>query len=405
MSPRVVSILVVLLGLVVVGCRGDGGSPDGNEPDPSHADRGLDPDQRTHTAPTPPITPLDPVAHTAEGHLVRYLVDGDEAALASAAADAARLASGNPGHTYGRFLDACARRLSGDEAGEQAVLQSLWAEHRFAYQYFFADRPRDEVTTLLRCHHVDACAWMEASSRGEHRGDDPYAYVMDAEAPVTCDGLTVEPGSCPDEFAVLGRFAWAGRAQNRLSHWLPDHREMPMDEFATLIGLQRGTTVVDVGAGVGYFSFRFAEIVGNGGHVYAAEIDEDLVAYLQASVAGQGLTNVTVTPADRGSAAVPDGTADVAFVCETLARLLMVDQGIENGTGSVVPGLLADVNRALKPAGRLVVIDHDTHPDKVSKGKATPDQVIEAVEASDFVYVRTLDEFRPIEAVMIFVKK
>ncbi len=404
-SIALATLILPLLGAVAPACRGPGGPEEAEAPDPDRPDRGVDPDRRTHDAPTPPTTPLDPVAQAAEGNLVRYLVDGDQAALTRAAADAARLATGNPGQTYGRFLDAYIRRLGGDEAGEGAVLESLWAEHRFAYQHFFAGRPREEVATLLRCHHVAACAWMEASARGEHRGDDPYATVLRAEEPVTCDGITVAPGECPGEVAVLGRFAWAGRAQNRLSHWLPDHREMPLEEFATLLGLERGMTAVDVGAGVGYFSFRFADAVGPAGRVYAVEIDGDLVAYLEASVAGQGLANVTVTPADRGTAAVPDGVADLAFVCETLARLVARDRDAGDADAAVVPGLLADVRRTLKPSGRLVVVDHDTHPDKARGSKAAPEEVIAAVEAAGFVYVRTLDEFRPIEAVMVFVRR
>src|SRR5580658_1554762 len=38
------------------------------------------------------------------------------------------------------------------------------------------------------------------------------------------------------------------------------------------IGIQRGSTVADIGAGVGYFTWRLAERVGAGGVVYGEDI-------------------------------------------------------------------------------------------------------------------------------------
>src|ERR1035438_2217511 len=44
------------------------------------------------------------------------------------------------------------------------------------------------------------------------------------------------------------------------------------DEALDAIGIQRGTTVADIGAGVGYFTWRLANRVGKNGVVYGEDI-------------------------------------------------------------------------------------------------------------------------------------
>jgi arsenite methyltransferase len=42
--------------------------------------------------------------------------------------------------------------------------------------------------------------------------------------------------------------------------------------------LQSGTSVADIGAGGGYFTFRLANAVGDQGRVYAVDTDQDMIA-------------------------------------------------------------------------------------------------------------------------------
>jgi len=55
------------------------------------------------------------------------------------------------------------------------------------------------------------------------------------------------------------------------------------DEVMEALGLRPGQTVADIGAGGGYFSFRFAKAVGEEGRVGAFEVDRKLVEFILAS--------------------------------------------------------------------------------------------------------------------------
>src|SRR5205085_9767669 len=56
------------------------------------------------------------------------------------------------------------------------------------------------------------------------------------------------------------------------------------------IGIQKGMTVADVGAGTGYFSIRLARRVGPTGKVYANDIQPEMLDRLRERSESEGLT-------------------------------------------------------------------------------------------------------------------
>src|SRR5437764_638453 len=86
-----------------------------------------------------------------------------------------------------------------------------------------------------------------------------------------------------DEHPVTGRkiapvmgvsgAEWLERSQR-------DGEEMP-EAALDAIGIEKGMTVADVGAGVGYFSIRMANRVGPTGKVYANDVQPEMLAMLK----------------------------------------------------------------------------------------------------------------------------
>lgn len=72
--------------------------------------------------------------------------------------------------------------------------------------------------------------------------------------------------------------------------------------------VRSGSTVVDVGANIGYNTIRAARLAGAAGRVVAVEPTSDNLAVLRGNVAAAGLTNVRVEPVAAGSAS---GTRDL----------------------------------------------------------------------------------------------
>ena len=78
-----------------------------------------------------------------------------------------------------------------------------------------------------------------------------------------------------------------------------------------------GSRVADIGAGKGYWLPSLSRAVGDTGRVYAVEVEDDLIAELEARVARDGLDNVVVIRGEYADPELPDGEIDLAMTCIT----------------------------------------------------------------------------------------
>jgi len=139
-------------------------------------------------------------------------------------------------------------------------------------------------------------------------------------------------GSC----ASLKKFAYEGFGRDR--------SQQPERVIAAL-DLLPGNRVADLGAGGGYFAFRFADAVGPDGLVYAIDIDPDMIAYLKERAAEGGYRNVETVEASAAEPGLPPASVDLLFTCNTYHHI---------GDRSEY---FARVKSALRPGGRVAIID------------------------------------------------
>lgn len=127
-------------------------------------------------------------------------------------------------------------------------------------------------------------------------------------------------------------------------------------EVVMALGLKSNETIADIGAGTGYFSKRFAR---HAGKVYAVDIAQMLLD--KAKQQSPALELVLAAPDDPR---LPPASVDTIFICNTLHH-------IEHR-----PAYYAKLTRALKPGGRLVIIDFHKRPTPV--GPPLNDRIAEA---------------------------
>jgi predicted methyltransferase len=143
------------------------------------------------------------------------------------------------------------------------------------------------------------------------------------------------------------------------------------DEVVALVDLSPGMTVVDVGAGTGYFLSRLSRAVGSGGAVVATDIETDMVRYMKERATREQLANVQVVTAPADDVGVPAGTAD---------RILIVDVWHHIADRE---RYAARVARALKPGGAVLVVDFtlETGRGPPPRHRLAPDRVIAELTA------------------------
>jgi ubiquinone/menaquinone biosynthesis C-methylase UbiE len=118
------------------------------------------------------------------------------------------------------------------------------------------------------------------------------------------------------------------------------------DKALDALGTLTGATVADVGAGSGYFTVRLAARVGPKGRVYANDLQPEMLKMLGARLARERIANVTLVPGAVDNPRLPAASIDL---------VLMVDVYHEF---SEPQKMLRAIRTALKPAGRLVLLEY-----------------------------------------------
>ena len=143
------------------------------------------------------------------------------------------------------------------------------------------------------------------------------------------------------------------------------------------MALKAGDAVADVGAGTGIYTRLFAQAVGPSGKVYANDIAPKFLTYIAQNAAKDGLKNVqTVQGGDR-STNLPDASVDVIFNSDVYHHF------------EYPLTMNADMRRALKPSGRLYVLEFEkvaglSSANTMTHVRAPKETVIAEIEKSGF---------------------
>jgi arsenite methyltransferase len=122
-------------------------------------------------------------------------------------------------------------------------------------------------------------------------------------------------------------------------------KEQKPDEVLKLINVKPGQVIVDIGAGSGYFTRRFAAAVGPAGKAIGVEIDSAMVRSMNADAKRLSLTNYEARLVPPDDPMLAASSVDAIFLCDTYHHI------------SDRAAYFAKVRQALKPGGRLVILD------------------------------------------------
>jgi predicted methyltransferase len=89
------------------------------------------------------------------------------------------------------------------------------------------------------------------------------------------------------------------------------------DEVMKLLAVGPGMTVVDIGAGTGYFARTLSRAVGPTGRVIATDVDPAMIRFLSQRIEREALTNVTPTLTQPSETGLPAGAVDRALIVDT----------------------------------------------------------------------------------------
>jgi SAM-dependent methyltransferase len=115
------------------------------------------------------------------------------------------------------------------------------------------------------------------------------------------------------------------------------------DEVVRALGLKGTETLVDVGAGSGYFAFRFARALPQG-KVIAVDTEAEMIRHIHHKVMSEGIKNIQAVLAKPDDPEI-NQAADWVFICDVLHHV--PDR----------PAWLGRIANKMKPGARLALIE------------------------------------------------
>lgn len=134
------------------------------------------------------------------------------------------------------------------------------------------------------------------------------------------------------------------------ANWASRDRWQRPQEVMDELGLSAGSAVADIGAGRGYFTFRLAERVGSTGKVFAVDIDENDLRRVGDRAVQQGLMQIVTVTGATDNPRLEANSVDAILVVNAYHEMREYDS------------MLQGMWRALKPGGRLAIIDEESEP-------------------------------------------
>jgi ubiquinone/menaquinone biosynthesis C-methylase UbiE len=144
-------------------------------------------------------------------------------------------------------------------------------------------------------------------------------------------------------------------------------------EIVAALELKPGMAVADVGAGTGLFTRLFADKVGPTGKVYAVDIAQTFLDHIAVDAKKRGQGQVVPVLASQDATNLPAESVDLVFLSDVYHHLEKPEK------------TLASIRRALKPGGRLVVVEFDRVEGRSSEF------VLKHVRASQVVFRKEIE--------------
>jgi SAM-dependent methyltransferase len=198
----------------------------------------------------------------------------------------------------------------------------------------------------------------------------------------------------PTTHPVTGR-QFAGVMGPGGAGWLvrPEReQEEEPDKAIAALDIAHGSVVADIGAGVGYFTWRLADVVGPSGKVYANDIQPEMISMLKKNIKDRGLTNVEPVLGRIDDPRLPKGALDLVLLVDVYHEF------------SEPQKMLDRIRESLKPDGRLVLLEYRKEDPKVPirpEHKMSVSEVKAEVEPEGYKLDKVL-EILPRQHILIF---
>jgi ubiquinone/menaquinone biosynthesis C-methylase UbiE len=164
------------------------------------------------------------------------------------------------------------------------------------------------------------------------------------------------------------------------------------EEIIAALEVRPGMTVADIGTGTGYMLPFLSRAVGAAGKVFGEDIQNDFLDRARAKITDDKLSNTQIYLGTETDPRLPAGSVDIELVLDVYHHFDYPDK------------MLANLARALKPGGRLVIVDFykKDRPDHI---RLEREDVVKEIEGNGFRVTAQRDKVGNNQYMLTFVKR
>jgi ubiquinone/menaquinone biosynthesis C-methylase UbiE len=169
-------------------------------------------------------------------------------------------------------------------------------------------------------------------------------------------------------------------------------QEEDPDRMLAALEIKPGSVVADVGAGVGYHTWRLSQIVGPTGKVIAEDIQDGMIRLLQKNIEDRKIRNVEIVHGTPTDPRLPENAVDL---------VLMVDVYHEFSDPVT---MMRQIRRSLKADGRVALVEFRKEDPNVPiqpLHKMSVEDVRGELESMGFKFQKVMT-FLPWQHILIF---
>src|ERR1700691_5603721 len=199
-------------------------------------------------------------------------------------------------------------------------------------------------------------------------------FLLTLQLLAWCQDAHPATGRQPAPVMGMGGAPWLVRPER-------EAEEAP-DEALDAIGISKGATVADIGAGVGYFTWRLAARVGPAGKVYAVDVQPGMLQHLRQNMAERKLTNYEAVLGAEDDPRLPAAGIDLALLVDVYHEFSQPQK------------MLRKIRASLTLEGRMVLLEYrkeDPGVPILPAHKMTVAEVKAEVEPEGFRLEKTLE--------------
>lgn len=157
-------------------------------------------------------------------------------------------------------------------------------------------------------------------------------------------------------------------------------KNLQIDRVMDILKITPEKAVADIGAGSGWFTVRAAERVGSSGKIFAVEINQQYIDYINERAEKENFTNIETILGTENDPKLPENSVDAVLILKTYHE---ISQPLK---------VLKNLRKALKKDALIGIIDRNGNGDDHGINK---ESVIEELKRAGFSLVDDYDFVKP----------